>query len=80
VADENKDTGPGQTLYADFEFAVDWRVIKVGLRRTFKRTTRRLELFRIQHFTITLDFQDILLHQCKYSLEVSSLLSCAELQ
>jgi len=38
VADKNKETVPGQTLYADFEFDVcffDWKVIKVGLRQKY---------------------------------------------
>jgi len=32
VADKNKEAGPGQTLYVDFELAVffDWRMIKAG--------------------------------------------------
>ena len=43
------------------------------------KVNRHLALFRIQHY-IHPGLQGISLHQCKYSLKVSSLLSCAELQ
>ena len=80
AADKNKESAPGQTLYADFKFAVYFLIggcLKSDYdeNSTFKRTTRRLELFRIQHYNHP-GLQDILLYQCK---EVSSLLSSAEL-
>ena len=38
VADEDEESVPGQTVYADFDFAVcffNWRTIDVGLRRKY---------------------------------------------
>ena len=37
MPDEDENSVPGQTLYADFDSAVffDWRTIEVGLRRKY---------------------------------------------
>ena len=43
------------------------------------KVNRRLALLRIHHYNHP-GLQGIPLHLCKYSLKVSSLLSCAELQ
>ena len=43
------------------------------------KVNRHLAPFRIQHYNHP-GLQGIPLHRCKYSLKVSSLLSCAELQ
>ena len=43
------------------------------------KANRHLALFRIQHYTHP-GLQGISLHRCKYSLKVSSVLSCVELQ
>ena len=84
MADEDEESGPGQTVYADFDFSV---CFLIGGRLTLDydknmalfKVNRHLTLFRIQHYNPP-GLQGIPLHQCKYSLKVSSLLSCAELQ
>ena len=38
VADEDEESGPGQTVYADFDYSMcffDWKTIEVGLRRKY---------------------------------------------
>ena len=84
VADEDEESVPGQTVYADFDYAV---CFLIGGRLTLDydenmallKVNRHLTLFRIQHYNHP-GLQGIPLHRCKYSLKVSSLLSCAELQ
>ena len=84
MADEDEESGTGQTVYADFDFAV---CFLIGGRLTLDydknmdllKVNRHLTLFRFQHYDHP-GLQGILLHRCKYSLKVSSLLSCAELQ
>ena len=84
VADEDEESVPGQTVYADFDYAV---CFLIGGRLTLDydenmallKVNRHLALFRIQHYNHR-GLQGIPLHRCKYSLKVSSLLSCAELQ
>ena len=85
MADEDEESVPGQTVYyADFDFSM---CFLIGGRWTLDydenmalfKVNHHLTLFRIQHFNHP-GLQDIPLHQCKYSLKVSSLLSCAELQ
>ena len=84
VADEDEESGSGQTVYADFNFAV---CFLIGGRLTLDydenmallKVNRHLTLLRIQHYNHP-GLQGIPLHLCKDSLKVSTLLSCAELQ
>ena len=85
VANEDEESGSRQTVYADFDFAV---CFLIGGRLTLdydenmallKAVNRHLTLLRIQHYNHP-GLQGIPLHRCKYSLKVSTLLSCVELQ
>ena len=84
VVDEDEESVPGQTIYADFDFTV---CFLIGGRLTLDydenmallKVNRHITLLRIQHYNHP-GLQGIPLHQCKYSLKVSTLLSCTELQ
>ena len=84
AADEDEESGSGQTVYADFDFAM---CVLIGGRlmldydgnMALLKVNRHPTLLRIQHYSHP-GLQGIPLHRCKYSLKVSSLLSCAELQ
>ena len=84
MADEDEESVPGQTLYADFDYVVCFLIggrltLDYDENMAFLKVNRHLALFRIQHYNHR-GLQGIPLHRCKYSLKVSSLLSCAELQ
>ena len=84
VADEDEEIVPGQTVYADFDSAVCFLIggrlmLDYDENMALLKVNRHLTLLRIQHYNYP-GLQGIPLHRCKYSLKVSSLLSCAELQ
>ena len=82
VADEDKESVPGQTVYVDFDFAVCFLIggrlmLDYDENMALLKVNRHLTLFRTHH---PAGLQGIPLHRCKYSLKVSTLLSCEELQ
>ena len=84
VADEDEESVPGQTVYADFDFSVCFLIggrlmLDYDENMALLKVNRHLTQLRIQHYNHP-GLQGIPLHRCKYSLKVSSLLSCAELQ
>ena len=85
AADEDEESaGSGQTVYADFDFAMCFLIggrfmLDYDGNMALLKVNRHLALFTIQHYNHP-GLQGIPLHQCKYSLKVSSLYSCAELQ
>ena len=84
AADEDEESGSGQTVYAYFDYAMCFLIggrlmLDCDGNMTLLKVNRHLSLLRIQHYNHP-GLQDIPLHRCKYSLKVSSLLSCAELQ
>ena len=84
MADEDEESVPRQTAYADFDFAVCFLIggqlmLDYDENMALLKVNRHLTLFRIQHYNHP-GLQVIHLHRCKYSLKVSSLLSCTELQ
>ena len=84
AADEDEQSGSGQTVYADFDFAMCFLIggrlmLDYDGNMTLLKVNHHLTLLRIQHYNHP-GLQGIPLHGCKYSLKVSSLLSCAELQ
>ena len=74
----------GKPVYADFDYS---ECFLIGGRLTLDynenmallKVNGHLALFRIQHYNHP-GLQGIPLHRSKYSLKVSSLLSCAKLQ
>ena len=84
AADEDEESGSGQTVYADFDFAMCFLIggrlmLDYDGNMAFLKVNRHLTLLRIQHYNHPW-LQGIPRHRCKYNLKVSSLLSCAELQ
>ena len=84
VADEDEESVPGQTVYVDFNFAMCFLIggrlmLDYGKNMALLMINRHLTLFRIQHYNHP-GLQGMPLHRCKYSLKVSSVLSCVELQ
>ena len=84
AADEDEESGSGQTVYADFDFSMCFLIggrlmLDYDGNMALLKVNRHLALLRIQHYNHP-GLQGIPLHLCKYSLKVSSLLSCAELQ
>ena len=84
AADEDEESGSGQTVYADFDFSMCFLIggrlmLDYDENMALLKVNRHLTLLRIQHYYHP-GLQGTPLHRCKYSLKVSSLLSCAELQ
>ena len=84
AVDEDEESGSGQTVYADFDFSMCFLIggrlmLDYDENMALLMVNRHLTLLRIQHYNHP-GLQGIPLHRCKYSLKVSSLLSCAELQ
>ena len=84
MANEDEESVPGKTVYADFDFSVCFLIggqlmLDYDENMALLKVNRHLTLFRIQHYNHP-GLQVTPLHRCKYSLKVSSLLSCAELQ
>ena len=84
AADEDEESGSGQTVYADFDFSMCFLIggqlmFDYDGNMVFLKINRHLTLLRIQHYNHP-GLQGIPLHRCKYSLKVRSLLPCAELQ
>ena len=84
VADEGEESGPWQTVHADFDYSVPFLIggrltLDYDENMALLRVNHHLALFRIQHYNHP-GLQGIPLHQRKYSLKVNSLLSSAELQ
>ena len=69
--------------YADFDFAMCFLIggrlmLDYNGKMALLQVNRHLALLRIQQYNHA-ELQGIPLHRCKYSLKVSSLLSCSEL-
>ena len=84
AADEDEESGSGQTVYADLDFSMCFLIggrlmLDYDGNMALLKINHHLALFRIQHYNHP-GLQGTPLHRCKYSLKVSSLLSCAELQ
>ena len=84
VANEDEESVPGQTVYADFNFAVCFLIggrlaLDYDENMTLLKVNCHLTLLRIQYYNHP-GLQGIPLHRCKYSLKVITVLFCAELQ
>ena len=85
MADEDEESVAGQTVYADFKFSVffDWKTIDVGLRQKYGSFKGKSPSDIVQNSALQSPWASrhpSASMQVTYSLKVSSLLSCAELQ
>ena len=74
--DEDEESGPGQTVYADFDYSMCFLIggrlkLDYDENMALLKVNRHLALFRIQHYNHP-GLQGIRLHRCKYSWKVSN--------